>query len=46
MFWKKKEEKVLEPVDMKTGIDLLQEQIEAAKQLLDNRPVKSRDQKT
>jgi hypothetical protein len=46
MLWKKKEEKVLEPVDMKTGIELLQEQIEAAKQLLDKRPVKSRDQKT
>jgi hypothetical protein len=43
MLWKKKEEKVLEPVDIKTGIDLLQEQIEIAKQLLDNRPVKSKD---
>jgi hypothetical protein len=43
MFWKKKEEKVLEPVDMKTGIDLLQEQIEAAKQLLDKPPLKSKD---
>ena len=43
MFRKKKEEKVLEPVDMETGIDLLQKQIEAAKQLLENRPVKSED---
>ena len=42
MLWKKKAEKVLEPVDIKTGIDLLQEQIEAAKQLLDNRPVISK----
>jgi hypothetical protein len=43
MLWKNKEEKVFEPVDMITGIDLLQEQIEAAKQLLDNRPVKPKD---
>jgi hypothetical protein len=43
MFGKKKEEKILEPVDIKTGIDLLQEQIEAAKQLLNNQPVKSED---
>ena len=42
MLWKKGEEKVLEPVDMKTGIDLLQEQIDAAKQLLDKQPVKSK----
>jgi hypothetical protein len=44
MLWKKKEETVLEPVDMKTGIDLLQKQIEAAKQMLDSRPVQSTDQ--
>jgi len=43
MFWKKKEEKVLEPVDIKTGIDLLQEQIEAAKLLLGKPPLKSKD---
>ena len=43
MLWKKKEEKILEPVDMKTGIDLLQEQVEAAKQLLDKRPITSED---
>jgi hypothetical protein len=43
MLWKKKEEKVFEPVNMKTGIDLLQEQIETAKQLLDNRPIESKD---
>jgi hypothetical protein len=43
MLWKKKEEKVFESVDMKAGIDLLQEQIEIAKQLLDKQPVKSKD---
>jgi len=43
MFLKKKEERILEPVDIKTGIDLLQEQIEGAKRLLKNRPVKSED---
>ena len=43
MLWKKKEDRIFEPVDIKTGIDLLQEQIEAAKQLLENRPVKSED---
>lgn len=43
MLWKKKEEEVLEPVDMQTGIELLQKQIEAAKQMLDNRPVKPGD---
>ena len=43
MFWKKKEEKVFEPVDINTGIELLQKQIEAAKQILGNRPVKSKD---
>lgn len=30
-------------MDIKTGIDLLQEQIAAAKRLLDKRPVKSED---
>ena len=43
MFGKKKEQKILEPVDIKTGIDLLQKQIEDAKRLLDYRPVKSED---
>ena len=43
MFGKKKVQKILEPVDMETGIDLLQEQIEAAKRLLDKRPVNSED---
>lgn len=43
MLWKKKEEeKMLEPVDIKTGIDLLLKQIEQAKQLLNTRPIKSR----
>ena len=43
MFGKKKEEKVPEMVNMQTGIDLLQRQIEAARQLMDNRPLKSGD---
>ena len=43
MFGKKKAEKILEPVDLKTGIDLLQEQIEAGGQLMDHRPLKSED---
>jgi hypothetical protein len=44
MLWKKKEEeKALEPVDIKTGIELLQKQIGEAKQMLGNRPVKSTD---
>ena len=44
MLWKKKEEeKVIEPVDIQTGIELLREQIERAKQLLNARPIKSKD---
>jgi hypothetical protein len=44
MIWKRKaEEKVLEPVDLKTGIDLLLKQIEQANQLLNARPLKSKD---
>jgi len=43
MFWKKKNEKVLEPVDIKTGIELLQKQIRDAKQMLGNTLVKSTD---
>ncbi len=43
MMWKKKEQKILGPVDMESGIDLLQAQIEAAKRLLDNRPVQPED---
>ena len=43
MFWKKKVEKVFESVDVNTGIELLQKQIEEAKRLLGNRPVKSKD---
>ena len=44
MLWKKKkEEKVLDSVDIKTGIDLLLKQIEQAKQLLNTRPIESRD---
>jgi hypothetical protein len=43
MLWKKKLEKVLKPVDINTGIELLQKQIGEAKQILGNRPVKSMD---
>ena len=43
MFGKKKAEKIFEPVDIKSGIDLLQEQIEAARRLLDDRPVSSEE---
>jgi hypothetical protein len=43
MLWKKKEEEVLEPVDMQTGIELLQEQIEHARQLLNRRPIPAND---
>jgi hypothetical protein len=44
MLWKKKEEeKVIEPVDIQTGIELLREQIERARQLLNARPIKSKD---
>ena len=43
MFSKKKEDKIPEPVDMKTGIDLLQKQIEAAQKLMNNRPLKQED---
>jgi len=43
MFLKKKVEKVLEPVDIKTGIEMLQKQIEDANQMLDKRPVKSKE---
>jgi hypothetical protein len=40
---KNEEKKVLEPVDIKTGIELLQKQIEDAESLLDNRPIKPKD---
>jgi len=43
MLWKKKVEKVLEPVDINTGIELLQKQIGEAQQMLDKRPVKSKE---
>ena len=44
MLWKKnEEEKLLEPVDIQAGIDLLLRQIEQAKQLLNARPIKSED---
>ena len=43
MFGKKKEEKILEPVDLEAGIEMLQEQIKAAKRLLGSRPVNSAD---
>lgn len=40
---KKEEEKVIEPVDIQTGIELLLAQIEQAKQLLYTKPFKSQD---
>ena len=43
MLWKKKEEKVLEPVDIKTGIEMLQTQIEQAQQLLNSTPIAAKD---
>jgi hypothetical protein len=43
MLWKKKEKKTLEPADMQTGIELLQEQIEHARQLLNRRPIPAKD---
>ena len=43
MFWGKSKIKALETVNMKTGMELLQRQIGDAKQLLDNRPIKSED---
>ena len=43
MLRKKKKEEVLEPVDMQTGIGMLQEQIEHARQLLSRRPIPADD---
>ena len=43
MLRKKKKKEVLEPVDMQTGIELLQEQIEHARQLWDRRPIPADD---
>lgn len=45
MLWKKKEEKNFESVDIKTGIKMLQKQIEQAKKLLNSAPVASKDNK-
>ena len=45
MLWKKKEEKALESVDITTGIEMLQKQIERAKQLLSSAPISPRDNK-
>jgi hypothetical protein len=45
MLWKKKEEEVLEPVDMQTGIELLQRQIEHARDLLSRMPIAVKDNK-
>lgn len=43
MLWKKNaEQKVFEPVDIQTGIELLRVQIAHAWQLLNSRPIKSR----
>ena len=44
MLWKNKaEQKMLEPVDFKAGLELLHEQILQARQLLNSRPIKSQD---
>jgi len=43
MLWKKKEEKVPEPIDIQTGIGLLQRQIEKARQLLNRGPIPARE---
>jgi hypothetical protein len=43
MLRKRKKKKVLEPVDMQTGIELLQEQIEHARQILNRRPIPAND---
>ena len=43
MLWQKKEEKVFEPVDFKTGIEMLQKQIVQARQLLSIAPISPRD---
>ena len=43
MLWKKKVEKVFEPVDINTGIELLQKQIGEAQQILDKRLVKAKE---
>ena len=40
---KKAEQKLLGPVDIQTVIELLREQIAHARQLLNSRPIKSRD---
>ena len=43
MLRKKKKEEVLEPVDTQTGIGMLQEQIEHARQILNRRPIPADD---
>ena len=43
MLWKKKEKKFLEPVDIQTGIVMLQEQIDHARQLLNRRPIPAKE---
>jgi hypothetical protein len=45
MLWKKNEERVIEPVDIQTGIGLLQRQIEQARALLKRAPIAARDNK-
>jgi hypothetical protein len=45
MLRKKKEETVLEPVDINTGIGLVQMQIEQARGLLNRGPIAARDNK-
>jgi hypothetical protein len=45
LLWKKREQKVLEPVDIQTGIGLLQSQIEHARDLLSRTPIAVKDNK-
>ena len=43
MLGQKKEERIFEPVDFKTGIEMLQKQIEQAQQLLSTGPIALKD---
>ena len=43
MIWQKKEEKIFEPVDIETGIEMLQKQIEQARLLLNTGRIAMQD---
>ena len=43
MLWQKKEERIFEPVDFKSGIEMMQKQIEQARQLLSTGPIALKD---